>query len=472
MRSRSCHMQFYPLKRMYDARANRRGWLSLSCCSTSSTQPWCGGWPNGAGRRWDHGLFVRRRARSRAGDRVLAGGPGFEPRLPGSEPGVLPLNYPPSGMRGPAAISSGPPGRATVPEMWACPRPPAAPPNRMAESRGGRRPAMRRSSRHRPPVRAARFADPAFAALDLGTNNCRLLVGRPAGEGFRVLDSFSRIVRLGEGLHDTGRLSPTAMDRTLAALACLRRPGWRAARCARVRAIATEACRRAANGAEFLARARRETGLRDRRHLGPRGSRTRARKLRPADLGGRPARAAVRHRRRLDGIRLGPARGRRPAGTRSATTRCRSASSPWPSASALPAHTAGVLRGDGRRGRGAACRLRGDPLHRPRDPAGRGPAARHQRHRNHAGGRRAGPDALPPPAGGRHGAEPRGGGQRARQPSGASAATDWSGTPASGRSGPSSCCPAARSSRRSSAAGRRLPWSWPTGDCGRGCCCA
>ena len=101
---------------------------------------------------------------------------------------------------------------------------------------------------------------PVFAALDLGTNNCRMLVAAPVASGFRVLDSFNRIVRLGEGLHDTGRLSPPAMDRTIAAL------GLCAARLSRrklrgVRAIATEACRRAANGREFLARARRETGL-------------------------------------------------------------------------------------------------------------------------------------------------------------------------------------------------------------------
>ena len=57
-----------------------------------------------------------------------------------------------------------------------------------------------------------------FAALDLGTNNCRLLVATPAGDGFRVLDSFSRIVRLGEGLHDSGMLSACAMDRAIAAL--------------------------------------------------------------------------------------------------------------------------------------------------------------------------------------------------------------------------------------------------------------
>ena len=100
----------------------------------------------------------------------------------------------------------------------------------------------------------------AFAALDLGTNNCRLLVGAPSAAGFRVLDSFSRIVRLGEGLQQSGALSAAAMERTIAALhACaarLRRRPMRA-----VRAIATEACRRATNGPDFLARVREETGI-------------------------------------------------------------------------------------------------------------------------------------------------------------------------------------------------------------------
>ena len=73
---------------------------------------------------------------------------------------------------------------------------------------------------------ARRSYGPAYAALDLGTNNCRLLVGVPAGDGFRVLDSFSRVVRLGEGLHHTGRLLPVAMDRAMAALhACAARLG-------------------------------------------------------------------------------------------------------------------------------------------------------------------------------------------------------------------------------------------------------
>ena len=107
---------------------------------------------------------------------------------------------------------------------------------------------------------ARRFPGNAFAAIDLGTNNCRLLVGAPAGDGFRVVDSFSRIVRLGEGLHHTGRLSPDAMDRAMAALhACAERLSRRPVR--KLRAIATEACRRAANGPEFLARVKTETGL-------------------------------------------------------------------------------------------------------------------------------------------------------------------------------------------------------------------
>lgn len=110
------------------------------------------------------------------------------------------------------------------------------------------------------PDRCRRVSTPAFAALDLGTNNCRLLVGAPAQDGFRVLDSYSRVVRLGEGLHHTGRLSPVAMERAMAALhACAGRLARRPVRL--VRAIATEACRRAANGPEFLRRVRDETGL-------------------------------------------------------------------------------------------------------------------------------------------------------------------------------------------------------------------
>ncbi len=100
----------------------------------------------------------------------------------------------------------------------------------------------------------------AYAALDLGTNNCRLLVGAPSARGFRVIDSFSRVVRLGEGLHRSGSLSPAAMDRAVDALqACADRLAPRPV--AAVRAIATEACRRASNADAFVERVARQTGL-------------------------------------------------------------------------------------------------------------------------------------------------------------------------------------------------------------------
>ena len=101
---------------------------------------------------------------------------------------------------------------------------------------------------------------PFYAALDLGTNNCRLLVAEPSPDGFRVVDSFSRIVRLGEGVAQSGNLKPEAMDRALGALrVCSQKLDDRPL--ARARLIATEACRRAGNGAHFLARVRNETGL-------------------------------------------------------------------------------------------------------------------------------------------------------------------------------------------------------------------
>ncbi|WP_367715649.1 Ppx/GppA phosphatase family protein [Nitratireductor sp. GISD-1A_MAKvit] len=100
-----------------------------------------------------------------------------------------------------------------------------------------------------------------YAALDLGTNNCRLLVAVPTRPGhFRVVDAFSRIVRLGEGLSLEGRLSEKAMDRAVAALGiCADKLGHRKPR--RMRLIATEACRSAENGEAFIERVKHETGL-------------------------------------------------------------------------------------------------------------------------------------------------------------------------------------------------------------------
>ena len=101
----------------------------------------------------------------------------------------------------------------------------------------------------------------AYAALDLGTNNCRLLVAVPRYKGgFRVIDGFSRIVRLGEGLAQTGRLREEAMDRAVEALKiCASKLQRRPIR--RMRLIATEACRQAENGTEFLHRVLEETDL-------------------------------------------------------------------------------------------------------------------------------------------------------------------------------------------------------------------
>lgn len=102
--------------------------------------------------------------------------------------------------------------------------------------------------------------DAVYGALDLGTNNCRLLLARPSRRGFRVVDAFSRIIRLGEGVSQTGRLSEPAMARTLDALrVCAAKLGRANVR--RSRLVATEACRVAENGREFLARVHDKLGL-------------------------------------------------------------------------------------------------------------------------------------------------------------------------------------------------------------------
>ncbi|HYG27491.1 MAG TPA: Ppx/GppA phosphatase family protein [Caulobacteraceae bacterium] len=102
---------------------------------------------------------------------------------------------------------------------------------------------------------------PNYAALDLGTNNCRLLIATPTPNGFRVVEAFSRIVRLGEGLSASGRLSEPAMERALAALK-ISAEKIRRRRAVRVKAIATQACRMAENGGEFVERVASQTGLR------------------------------------------------------------------------------------------------------------------------------------------------------------------------------------------------------------------
>lgn len=111
-----------------------------------------------------------------------------------------------------------------------------------------------------PVVIRAAGRDGLYAALDLGTNNCRLLIAQPRERGFRVVDAFSRIVRLGEGVGSSGRLGEAAMERAVEALRiCSLKLKDRGVR--RTRLVATEACRLADNGRSFLDRVRRETGL-------------------------------------------------------------------------------------------------------------------------------------------------------------------------------------------------------------------
>lgn len=110
-------------------------------------------------------------------------------------------------------------------------------------------------------LKTTRGREPLFAAVDLGTNNCRLLIAAPTAGGFRVVDSFSRIVRLGEGLSKMGRLQPAAMARTIDALAiCAERIERRGV--SHVRVVATQCCRGAGNREAFVQQVREATGLR------------------------------------------------------------------------------------------------------------------------------------------------------------------------------------------------------------------
>src|SRR5438045_5140982 len=100
-----------------------------------------------------------------------------------------------------------------------------------------------------------------YAAVDLGTNNCRLLIACPSADGFRVVDSFSRIIRLGEGISSTGSISDAAIERAITALSiCSDKIRFRKAR--RLRLIATEACRAADNAESFRERVANDTGIR------------------------------------------------------------------------------------------------------------------------------------------------------------------------------------------------------------------
>ena len=171
-----------------------------------------------------------------AGDAVQLSGPDMDGLLVGA----------PTGAAGPAEA------------LHIAPTPVSAAADHVARG-GERRQAGQR--RGRLGARYRRERGPFYAALDLGTNNCRLLVAEPIGDTFRVVDSFSRIVRLGEGVAQSGNLKQEAMDRAIGALRiCSQKLKERPI--VRARLIATEACRRAANGAGFLDRVRSELGLR------------------------------------------------------------------------------------------------------------------------------------------------------------------------------------------------------------------
>ncbi len=114
--------------------------------------------------------------------------------------------------------------------------------------------------RRTPRAQRSTKRQPLYAAVDLGTNNCRLLIARRQGDGFAVVDSYSQIARLGEGLAASGALSDAAMERGVGALKAIRRKLSHHG-VGKVRCIATEACRRASNGAAFIRRVREETGL-------------------------------------------------------------------------------------------------------------------------------------------------------------------------------------------------------------------
>jgi exopolyphosphatase / guanosine-5'-triphosphate,3'-diphosphate pyrophosphatase len=144
------------------------------------------------------------------------------------------------------------------------------PPNGGLDARGGPRSprwgrrtpyGIRRDSRgdgwHEP---ADGRSDATYAALDLGTNNCRLLIARPAGDGFRVVDAFSRIIRLGEGVAASRRISEAAIARAVEALQVCR-DKMSARGVLRARLIATEACRAAENSEAFRNRVAEQAGL-------------------------------------------------------------------------------------------------------------------------------------------------------------------------------------------------------------------
>lgn len=139
------------------------------------------------------------------------------------------------------------------------PVPVSAPDGRSATDNNRGR-ARRQNDEPRSGSRPAGNRPRTFAAVDLGTNNCRLLIARETSDGFRIVDSYSKVVRLGHDLAHTGELAQESMDAAVEALkVCARK--MKAKHVKRWRCVATEACRRASNGDLFLDRVKKETGI-------------------------------------------------------------------------------------------------------------------------------------------------------------------------------------------------------------------
>ncbi|MFG1182449.1 Ppx/GppA family phosphatase [Xanthobacter sp. V2C-9] len=195
------------------------------------------------------GQSCRERAVTEAVTDARCGAKGLAGSATVTVDGVAPLDPPSCSDK----IAS--PGKIVSPDpAQPCASPPRTPPDHPVSAP----PAS--ASGHSAPSYPSGNASAVYAAIDLGTNNCRLLVARPTARSFRVVDAFSRIVRLGEGLTASGRLCDEAMARAVAALeVCAAKMDLRGV--TRARIVATEACRAADNGAEFCARVEERTGL-------------------------------------------------------------------------------------------------------------------------------------------------------------------------------------------------------------------
>jgi exopolyphosphatase/guanosine-5'-triphosphate,3'-diphosphate pyrophosphatase len=195
--------------------------------------------PSGEGNQGSPSPKKRRRRRSRSNASTKPASPNSASNLPVSPVGESHL--------GDSEQKTQEPHSNSKPERQRSKKPSGG--NRHPYNRGGRsNPANKGRWRH------------VFAALDLGTNNCRLLVAKPVGDGFKVIDAYSRTVRLGEGLSSDGSLTQEAMDRAIESLKiCAQKMIRRGV--TRAHCIATEACRTANNGASFIERAEKETGL-------------------------------------------------------------------------------------------------------------------------------------------------------------------------------------------------------------------